>query len=492
MGRMRFLVDPSNRLTAESAERAYICGYDLTPWPSRNHLEDGELVIERAIEDSGNVNVPWSVDGETEIMLSTGTLIERDRPYHLGVELARGKINQVRNQLAEWQAIGLTAPPSLQDTLHRALQCFSRAVTQQDNTTEATRLADEALDIALEASEQLIATYAKQALAARHRQSTKLPTWLGSNLGHSLLDEATAKRYLTTFNAAVVPLTWRAVEVNEGEYKWDVYDRQVAWCRSHHVATIGGPLLQLGGQGVPDWLYLWEGDFDNVLAFVSDYVETVVTRFRGKMDLWLCASGMNLGEVLGLSEEALLKLVVRAVEIAKRIDPETPAVIRFSQPWAEYMQHLDLDLAPLHFADALVRTGLELGGLELEICAGYDGPGTSVRDVLDVSRLIDLWSLLSVPLYVSLTYPSDNQTDPKAQGEAKPLPATKWTVERQQHWVESVVPVLLSKPAVQGIVWSQLSDAVPHDYPWGGLYDEQGNVKPSLASLSVLRKIHLK
>mgnify|MGYP007073322632 CR=1 FL=1 len=80
MGRMRFLVDPSNRLTAESAERAYICGYDLTPWPSRNHLEDGELVIERAIEDSGNVNVPWSVDGETEIMLSTGTLIERDRP----------------------------------------------------------------------------------------------------------------------------------------------------------------------------------------------------------------------------------------------------------------------------------------------------------------------------------------------------------------------------------------------------------------------------
>lgn len=492
MGRMRFLVHPPNRLTAESAEKAYVCGYDFTPWPCRSRIVDQQLVIERASTDSGNVNVPWSLDGEPELMLSTGTLIERDRPYNLGIELARGKINQVRNQLAEWQSIGLSVPQALLDTLHRALECFSKAVTQQDNVEEASQLADEALGLALDASRQLVACYTKQALAARHRQATKLATWLGSNLGHSLLDEATARRYLSSFNAAVIPLTWRAVEVSEGEYNWDVYDRQLAWCGSHKVTAIGGPLLQLGGQGVPDWLYLWEGDFDNVLTFVSDYVETAVTRYRGKVDLWLCAAGMNLGEVLGLSEEALLKLVVRTVEIARRIDPETPAVIRFSQPWAEYMQYMDLDLSPLHFADALVRTGLELGGLELEISAGYDGTGTPARDFLDVNRLIDLWSCLNVPLYITLTYPSAAGPDPLAFGEAQPLARTKWSVELQQQWVESLVPLLLSKPAVQGIVWNQLTDATPHEYPWGGLFDNQSEPKPSLASLSVLRKIHLK
>jgi len=492
MGRMRFLVHPPNRLSAEAAEKAYVCGYDFTPWPCRSRIADEELVIDRASNDSGTVNVPWSIDGQPQLMLSTGTLIERESPYNLAVELARGKINQVRNQLAEWQSIGLTVPQALLDTLNEALEHFSRAVTQQDKVEASSELADQALSLTLDASKQLIACYTKQALAARHRQATKLSTWLASNLGHSLLDENTARRYLSTFNAAVVPLTWRSVEVNEGEYKWNVYDRQLAWCRSHDVATIGGPLLQLGGQGVPDWLYLWEGDFDNVLTFVSDYVETAVTRYRGKVDLWLCAAGMNLGEVLGLSEEALLKLVVRTVEIARRIDPETPAVIRFSQPWAEYMQYMDLDLSPLHFADALVRTGLELGGLELEISAGYDGTGTPARDVLDINRLVDLWSCLNVPLYITLTYPSDAKADPLATGEAQPLAGTKWSVELQQQWVESLVPMLLSKPAVQGVVWNQLTDAAPHEYAWGGLFDDQGEPKPSLASLSVLRKIHLK
>jgi len=151
-----------------------------------------------------------------------------------------------------------------------------------------------------------------------------------------------------------------------------------------------------------------------------------------------------------------------------------------------------MDLSPLHFADALVRTGLELGGLELEICAGYDGSGTAVRDALDLSRLVDLWSCLNVPLYIALMLPSDDRPDPKASGSAKPLPGTRWTAEFQQQWVESVAPLLLSKPAVQGIAWNQLSDAVEHEYPWGGLFDEHGKPKPSLASLSVIRKIHLK
>ena len=489
---MRFLVHPLNRLNADSAKRAYICGYDFTPWPCRSRLENDQLVIDRETDDSGNLMVPWAIDGEAEIMLSTATLIEKEQPYVLAVELARGKINQVRNQLDDWQSIGLSVPQALNDTVRRAQECFARAVTRQDNPQEASQLADQGLAIALEASRQLIACYTQQALGARHRQTKKLPTWLSSNLGHGLLDEATARRYLSAFNAAVVPLSWRAVEVNEGEYQWNVYDRQIAWCQSHNVATIGGPLLHFAGQGVPDWLYLWEGDFDNVLAFVSDYVETVVTRFRGQVDLWLCASGMNLGEVLGLDEEALLKLVVRTVEIARRIDPNTPAAIRFSQPWAEYMQHLDLDLSPLHFADALVRTGLELGGLELEISAGYDGSGTPAREPLDISRLVDLWSCLNVPLYITLTYPSDDRPDPKAIGDAKPLPGTRWSIELQQQWVETVTLLLLSKPAVHGITWNQLSDAVEHEYPWGGLFDEQGKPKPSLASLSVLRKIHLK
>ena len=36
------------------------------------------------------------------MLTSTATLRSREEPYRLLVELARGKLNQVRNQLTEW------------------------------------------------------------------------------------------------------------------------------------------------------------------------------------------------------------------------------------------------------------------------------------------------------------------------------------------------------------------------------------------------------
>ena len=47
------------------------------------------------------------------LMTSTATVIERPQPYHLALELARGKVNQVRGQAADWLQGGLQVPVSL-------------------------------------------------------------------------------------------------------------------------------------------------------------------------------------------------------------------------------------------------------------------------------------------------------------------------------------------------------------------------------------------
>jgi len=41
------------------------------------------------------------------LVLSTASLMEREPRYHLPVELARGTLNRVRNQLAAWEQAGL-------------------------------------------------------------------------------------------------------------------------------------------------------------------------------------------------------------------------------------------------------------------------------------------------------------------------------------------------------------------------------------------------
>ena len=48
-------------------------------------------------------------------VIATASLCERDAPYLLAVELARGKIGQVRNEAASWQESGLLLSDEFQE-----------------------------------------------------------------------------------------------------------------------------------------------------------------------------------------------------------------------------------------------------------------------------------------------------------------------------------------------------------------------------------------
>jgi hypothetical protein len=95
------------------------------------------------------------------------------------------------------------------------------------------------------------------------------------------------------------------------------------------------------------------------------------------------------------------------------------------------------------------------------------------RDVLEISRQMDRWSVFNLPLLVELTLPQ--KTTPAGESE--------------QAWLERVIPVLLGKPAVQAIFWGQLSDGRKSEFPDRGLFDRQGHAKPALHAFSTIRRI---
>ena len=64
--------------------------------------------------------------------VATTTLRESDQPYRLLVELARGKLNQVRVQTAEWEGIGLRLPKGFQESLNEVTTEFARALLGPD------------------------------------------------------------------------------------------------------------------------------------------------------------------------------------------------------------------------------------------------------------------------------------------------------------------------------------------------------------------------
>jgi hypothetical protein len=413
--------------------------------------------------------------------------MEREEPYHLPLELTRGKISHVRNQISEWQIIGLVVPAQVHEKVREAMGHFARSLVLDHESGESVELAEKAIQAALDAAHLLTASYTEQALAIRRQSASRFPVLLGADLGTSLLDDGTASQCLDTFNAANVPLTWKEVETGEESYYWELSDQQMQWCRTNKLSTTAGPLVQFDQHALPDWLTLYEEDFDALMSFSADFVRRVVARYRGQVDLWQCAGRVNTGDVLSLSEEEKVRLTARAVELTRSIDPDSAVAVAFDQPWAEYLGKREMDFPPLHFADALVRANLGLSGLVLEINVGYQPDGSLFRDPLEFNRLLDYWSLLGVPLYVSISVPSASNDDPLARRRNR-LPPHDWTPESQQMWVQRYVPLLLSKPMVHGVFWSQMRDSEPHDFAHGGLFDLRGQPKPALRQFASIRK----
>ena len=489
---MRFVVSPPERITDEMLQQVYLAGFDHNPWVVRAKREgqtdagQGVFNISRSVTDSAKLFMPWPIEGHGTVTVSTGTLMERDEPYCLPLELARGKISQLRNQITDWQSLGLVIGQDVFSADREAIKFFRQAVRHPHNSAESAQAAEMALKTVMDATVCLGRCYTGQASIVRSRDTGATKVLFGAELGKATLDAKTAMSFATTFNAARVGLSWRDIESSEGARRWDLADRQIDWCKANGLSVCAGPLLQLDRLNIPDWLYLFEGDYESLFSAMSEFVEAAVSRYRDRADVWVCTSRANTADVLSLGEEDIVRIVAELLDRIMALAPQSEMLISIDQPWGEYAARRQVDVAPLHFADLLLRADLGLSGLMLEINMGYHEGGTLPRDVVDFSRELDLWSTLEVPLYVSLCVPDRNDADPLALRKAKCLTGGGPTVS-QKEWIERYVPLILAKQYVKGVFWNQLIDSRPHEFPNGGLFDRQGRPKPALAALSAAR-----
>lgn len=490
MGVMRFLVSPPERNTEQVVEQAYLTGFDRIPTLVRTRAEGDSLILQQGGAEAACLHLPWDVAGHERLTLCTGTLIENARPYGLPLELARSRLGLVRNVAAEWEVAGLKIPESVRLCLRNAMHQFGEAAVNQDDRSRSSLLAEQSLHAAMEAASLLVTAYTNQALLMRMNHQGRLTSLLGGSLGDAPLSDSMGTEFLRTFNAAGVSFPWREIEVCQGNFAWDARDRQVAWCQAHGVPVFSGPLLELDRRSLPDWVHAWGDNFDALFSFVTNYVQAVVSRYRGKVAIWQCAGRVNSSDLLSMNEEHHLRLVAQVIDVIRSLDRDASIVFSVNQPWGEYLLHRQRDFPPWQFADVLVRAGLGLSGLMLETNLGYFPCGTLLRDGLDWNRLLDYWSVLGLPLYLSLCVPSGSRPDPLAT--VRSSMAESWCPRAQQEWVASQVPFLLSKPGVSGVVWNQLRDSEPHDFPNGGLFDTSGAAKPALGALASIRETYLR
>jgi hypothetical protein len=479
MGSMTFLLPstlpPGGRAAVERVQ--FAGGYDRTPFPTQGEFSRTQLVVTKAQNESCSVTVPWPVLNQGFVVTSTATLREKPEPYQLLVELARGKLNQLRNAVAELEAQGLTVAPAVAKASREATHAFAKAALNQ-RTAEADADATDAITCSYMAADALMRQFTATAIGLRSHQGRRIQTRWGCRITAPPTAEETPL-YAAAFTGVVLVPNWSEIETASTRFDWEKLDAMVAWAEANNFQPTIGPLIDFG-EPLPGWLDGWEGELPSLAAFFCDFIESAVHRYRDRVKNWILCSGFNHWNRYGVVEDDRLRLVGRMLELARTVDPDGRWVIGLAQPWGDYLGGDDHTYSPLVFADTLLRSGLPISGFELELYAGNDDRASLLRDGLDTVRLLDLFGLLGIPIDVVARHPARDG----AEATSNLATLSKcWraaeTVAAQQDWGDWVSALCLSYAHIRSFTWGAWADAPETDEAFG-LLTKAGQPKPLL------------
>jgi hypothetical protein len=310
-------------------------------------------------------------------------------------------------------------------------------------------------------------------------------------------------------NTVIIAPTWHLVQADAKSIPLEVFDEQFQWAAREGLRVIAGPLISLQPWAIQHWMSMLK-DFDAVCNAACEYVRQIVTRYRGQASIWNVATGLNVPNDLRLSDEQHLRIAVEVIQAVRKTDPRTPVVMTIDMPWSEYLGQSGQAINPFPFADSLIRAELGLSGIALEINTNYWPGGSLPRDLIDVSDLVDQWSLLGVPLVALVNGPVSNGPDetsvskatevfrwtipgrdlPNANGDATKTSSPSLAPSNSQLAMNQIeiIQMLLAKQNVHAIGWTQMSDRHPHRFPNGGLIDRDGKSRTMLEGLTQIRK----
>ncbi len=376
---------------------------------------------------------------------------------------------------------------------------FLDAAQRRHDPDASSAAAIRAIGVLEKALAELGESYALQSISFRKQRQPQITTLFGASVTPpspvgSTPGTASAKQaelFASTFNTAAIRMSWPDIETDAGRYDYDKTWTTVRWCQSQGLKIIGGPLIDFRERLMPHWLYLLEEDFDAFLDAATSFVERTVVTFRGTVQIWNCASALNTPGPLRLDDEQIMRLAVCMLQTIRRLDPNVPTIMTFDQPFGEYLAKHREGISPLHFADALLRSGLGLAGIGLETNINYLSSGTMPRSAVDYGQMIDRWATLGMPLLVQLTVPGGQGLDSHAVAPSEilaPLDRQKPVEVEQLQLGGQLVRTLLAKHVVHGIIWNGWSDNEPHVYSHAGLIGPNDVPRPMLEYMTRLRR----
>ena len=440
MGQFKFRIPsalPEPRLA--DLRKSYITGLDRTPSRLSVEIRRDLLLCQRSTTESGRLFAPWPIEGAGSQFIGTATLGERPEPYLLAIELARGKLNDVRNQLSDWKQMGLRVPAELDQVVGEALRAFVQASLGRNDLTASYAAAQKSLALASNASQSLVEAYVGQVLQNR-LAAGKLPTQLAIGLDGDISNIPWAGKIVPSFNAAQLHCSWKTLAPTEGKHRWEELDAQLVWATRKKLAIQAGPLIDLR-LGRPARLDL---------ALVGRLrLDRGHGGRRGPRRRWPATGARSplwhLNQPAGLDRHP--------GDVGGGPDPPDRPLAPGGPPGrprgaipgrarpplgrVDGLEHLPARPAPPGRLPGQGRAGDGRPGPG-DRPGLLSSPGSHLRDLLDFSRMLDLYALLNYPLYLSIVMPSGvppktPSPTPTSRVEADQWPASPTDAEPGGH-----------------------------------------------------------
>lgn len=432
---------------------AYLLGSDQVPIRGEFSYANGEIVCRKRAAGPAALMVMWPIKNFGSVLLETTRLPERDQPYLLNLELARGRVMRLVQKREEW---GLLDVPEAQGVNDRATECrdlLIEGITHAAAPAKASEYADKCLQIALPLSELASLTHAD--LLLQRRINTRNFPRGAFGLRAEILQANEPYRRILVPNCdyVMLPVHWKGVEPQEQQFTWSPTDEWIDFLRRARLPVVAGPLVQFREDSIPDWLYIWEHDYETVRDMLYEHIDRVVSRYGAYVALWNVLSGLHVNAQFSFTFDQLMDLTRMAVSLVKKVSPNGRTMIELTQPWGEYYASNQRSIPPLLYAEMIVQSGISFDMFGVQLRFGVPKEGCWQRDLFQISCLLDRFAPLGKQLMISGLQVPSAPTDAACGVWRKP-----WNDALQAKWLEAVTDIALSKPFVEAICWHNLTD----------------------------------
>ena len=474
---------------------AHAVGPESVPIAGDVSFKDGLLLVNRSDNHAIGVGLLWDAGAQGAFHLETTRLQPRERPYVLNVELARFRLMKIVQKQEDWNLFDFPKAEVALKKFRDAQSLFADALgVSMDDPAAASRFGDQALGMAIEVSEELALFHAELLLNRRRAGGGFVKHIFGCRVDCTVQNPKYRETPAGNFDYAVVPTSWKLIQPQESAFAPEPIDAFVEALSRRRIPIIAGPLINLVETELPDWTFIWENDFDTLRELAYEHVQKVVYRYRRAVALWNVVGGVNTNRAISLTFEQMIELTRMLVSLVKNLLPNARTLINVTMPFGDYHARKAGSVAPILYAEMAAQAGINFDGFAVQIEMGVPQPGRFVRDLFQISTMLDRFSAIGRPVFITaVSCPGRPTPDPSDQSEGRLDPALAgrwrrpWDPQLQADWLESVYRIALSKPFVESIAWADLAD-INQSVPAGGLLDDVFQPKPAFTRLQQLRQ----